>query len=210
MKTTVKVTGYIPEISEMWKKVLKTSRVTVGKADLNKEPSEKFKRSILKSQHSPIRKLKFEVEFHNIQSHVTQQFSRHHIAIESSPYAFFSEEIKSTDIEHFVKTSRADRTGVKRSERRQDDLVDYEFETNAQGLIDASKKRLCLCSDPLAVKHWSSVKKGIAELEPLLADKMQPSCVHLGFCPEDPDLIKCNYINTSNFKRNLELFKNGE
>lgn len=208
MKTEVKVKvkGYI-EVSEMWKKALKMARATVGKEDLNKEPSEKFKRNILKSQHSPIRKLKFEVDFKDIHSHVTQQFSRHHIAIESDPYAFFSEEIKSTDIEHFVKTSRANRTGIKRSERRQDDLVDYSFEANAQGLIDASKKRLCRASDPLAVKHWNSVKKGIAEIEPLLSEKMQPQCIHCGFCPEDPDLIKCGYLQTSHYKKNRVLFK---
>ena len=65
MKTTVTVKPYT-SLFEMWKKVLKTSRVTVGKSDLEKEPSERFKKSILKSQHSPIRKLKFEIEFTNM------------------------------------------------------------------------------------------------------------------------------------------------
>lgn len=204
----VKVNPY-NEVSEMWKKVLKSSRVTIGKADLNKEPSEEFKKAILKSQHSPIRKLKFEVEFTDIPSHITQQFSRHHIACSTNPLYVFSEEIIPTDIEHFVKTSREDRTRIKREDRKQTDPVNYEFEINAQGLIDASKKRLCVCADPVAIKAWNKVKKAVSELEPLLADKMQPTCVHMGFCPEDPKLVKCNFIESSKYKQSRELFIRG-
>jgi len=194
------------DMVEMWKKVLNNSRITVGKEDLDKEPSKAFKKSILKSQHSPIRKLKFEVYIKDIEAHVTQQFSRHHVACETNPLYTFSEEIKPTDLEHFVTSSREDRTGIKRSERKQNDLINYNFEANAQGLIDASKKRLCLCADTGAVRAWHAVKKGVEQLEPILAQKMQPSCIHYGFCPEDPKLVKCNYSNSAHFNEQRRLF----
>ena len=37
-----------------WQRVLNAARFTIGKEALNKEPSNKFKRRIIFSQHSPI------------------------------------------------------------------------------------------------------------------------------------------------------------
>ena len=49
-----------------WDKVLKTARSTVSKEDTGKEPSDDFKRKIIIAEHSPIRKLLFEVTWINI------------------------------------------------------------------------------------------------------------------------------------------------
>ena len=186
-------------MDDMWKKVLRDARTTVGKFETGNEPSQQFKESILRSQHSPIRGLIFEVFFESIPYHITQQFSRHHIALESSPNMYFCEDIRPTDMEHFIQTSREDRTGRPRSERHQTDPVQYRFRANAQGLIDASKKRLCMAADPDAVKNWMDVKNGIRNLCPELAKRMQPQCVCIGFCPEDPRLVKCRFSKTENF-----------
>lgn len=145
-------------MDEMWKKVLRDARTTVGKFETGNIPSQQFKESILKSRHSPIRGLIFEVFLNSIPYHITQQFSHHHIALETSPNMQFCEEINPTDMEHFIQTSREDRTGRPRSERRQTDPVQYRFRANAQGLIDASHKRLCLAADKDAVRFWSAVK----------------------------------------------------
>lgn len=189
------------DISVMWSKVLRDARTTVGKFETGNEPSKQFKESILRSKHSPIRGLIFEVYFPEIPYHITQQFSRHHIALDSTPNMQFCEDINPIDIEHFVQTSRSDRTGKPRSERKQDDNVQYRFRANAQGLIDASKKRLCLEADAGAVYNWKAVKKGIEEICPELASRMQPECVCSGFCPEDERLIKCKFSKTEMFNR---------
>lgn len=197
-------------ITEMWRKVLRDARTTVGKLEISVDPSKEFKRSILKSKHSPIRGLIFEVFFEGIPYHITQQFSRHHIALESSPNMQFCEDIHPTDIEHFIQTSRSDRTGKSRSERKQDDLVQYRFRANAQGLLDASKKRLCFASDKDAVKNWQLVKKGISDICPELAERMQPECVCSGFCPEDKRFISCKYTETKEYKTNRENYISNE
>jgi hypothetical protein len=183
-------------IDTLWVGVLNKARKTVGKAPITNAPSQKFKENILMSKHSPIRALIFEVHFDSIPSHITQQFSRHHIALDSNPNVIFTEDINPVDFEHYVKTSRSDRTGIPRNERKQDDPVSYQFTANAQGLMDASKKRLCLASDKDAIKNWKSVKDGISVICPELADRMQPSCVCYGFCPEDSDMVKCQFTTT--------------
>lgn len=196
------------DITDMWKKVLRDSRRTVNKEDTNKEPSERFKKTILRSKHSPIRKLKFEIFIDEIPAYVSQQFSRHKIAIGSSDFLCWSEDIQPTDMEHFVQTSRSDRTDIPREERHQTDMVSYNFESNAQGLIDASKKRLCLAADKNAVKYWKLVKEGVNKICPELADRMQPECVCCGFCPEDSNLVKCNFSNTETYKTLRNKYKN--
>lgn len=193
-------------IDEMWKKVLRDARTTVGKFETGNVPSQGFKESVLKSKHSPIRGLIFEVFFEEIPYHITQQFSRHHIALETSPNMCFCEDIVSTDIEHFVQTSRSDRTGKPRSERKQDDAVQYRFRANAMGLMDASKKRLCFAADKDAVKNWQAVKAGIEMICPELASRMQPECVCSGFCCEDKRLISCRYNESQAYKEEREKY----
>jgi hypothetical protein len=202
----ITVTPYT-DISIMWCKVLNASRVTVNKGDTGKEPSDKFKKSILRSKHSPIRKLKFEVVMKNVPAHVTQQFSRHHIAIESCPGVMFSEEINPTDVEHFVRTSREDRTGIPRGERKQNDLIDYSFDINCMGLFTASEKRLCFAADKDAVKAWGMVKDGVNQIDPNIAIRMVRNCVAIGFCPEDKSLVKCNYSETEAFEKERKAYE---
>ena len=62
MKTKIiKTTG-------TWQDVADDCRVTVGKDELGKEPSENFKKSILISEHSPIRSLSVKWKWENIPS----------------------------------------------------------------------------------------------------------------------------------------------
>jgi hypothetical protein len=196
MKVTVK--PFAP-IEDMWVKVLNSARATVGKEETVLNPSDEFKRSILRSKHSPIRKLKFEVTMQDVPAYVTQQFSRHHICIESDPGYMFSENIVPTDIEHYVQTSREDRTSIPRGERKQTDLVDYSFDINAAGLFAASEKRLCGAADRLAIRTWSGVVESVKKIDPIIASCCQPQCVVYGFCPENKALVKCNFDKTPLF-----------
>ena len=47
----------ILKIKGDWQEVVDDCRTTVGKDSLGKEPSKKFKREILISEHSPIRSI---------------------------------------------------------------------------------------------------------------------------------------------------------
>jgi len=192
------------DLELMWSKVLRDSRVTVNKHDLNKPPSIPFKVAILTSEHSPIRKLKFEVFMSDIPSYVSQHFSRHHIAINNT---MLEEHIIPTDVEHFVQTSRTDRTGIDRSKLSQTALVDYNFEINAQGLIDASKLRLCLSADKVTLQAWKLVKEQVYNILPELANRMQPQCIVKGFCPYSK-LTKCIFNKTMLYNELREKYIN--
>ena len=86
----------ILKIKGDWQDVVDDCRVTVGKDALGKEPSQKFKREILISEHSPIRSMSIKWKWVNIPSWVATHFSRH-------------------KWECFIKTQRTDRTGTDRN-----------------------------------------------------------------------------------------------
>lgn len=60
----------IQKIKGDWEEVCSDCRSTVGKPPLGKEPSDKFKRSILIAEHSPIRDIHVKWKWENIPSWV--------------------------------------------------------------------------------------------------------------------------------------------
>ena len=78
-----------------WQDVLSAARTTMGKEDATKEPSNLWKKRILKAEHSPIRRMFFKWKWENLPSFVSVHFVRH-----------------KHGIEHFVKSQRTDRTGI--------------------------------------------------------------------------------------------------
>ena len=58
----------IIKIKGDWQEVVDDCRATVGKESLGKEPSSEFKRSILISEHSPIRGISIKWRWNNIKS----------------------------------------------------------------------------------------------------------------------------------------------
>ena len=54
-----------------WKRALRAARVTVGKKDLDKEPSDTWKARMLLAEHSPIRLVEFDVRIENIKQWIT-------------------------------------------------------------------------------------------------------------------------------------------
>ncbi len=169
------------DIEQMWIACRDRARATVGKKAIESVVSEKFKREMLVSEHSPIRRLEFKITFEGIPTWVAQQFSRHAIASDNGGFYLF-EDVNPTDVEHSVRTQRTDRTNQKRGP--QDTPVNYTCDVNAQGLIDMSKTRLCKASSVEAVQAWSKVVEGVANLEPILANMLVPTCIYRGFCPE--------------------------
>lgn len=193
MKTEITVKP-LYSIDEMWSEARNMARRTVGKNELESDVSGKFKFDIIRSEHSPARLVWFKISFKNVPTFVAQQFSRHRIATERGDF-HLHETVQATDVDHFVKTQRTDRTGNKRGP--QNAPIDYDCVANIQGLIDMSKKRLCLCASVEAFEAWREVKAQIADIELLLASHMVPSCIYRGFCPET--LAKCKYVKTDKY-----------
>lgn len=155
----------ILKIKGDWEEVVDDCRTTVGKEPLGKEPSAKFKRSILIAEHSPIRDISVKWIWRDIKSWVATHWVRH-------------------KWESFVKTQRTDRTGVDRDELPQSTLVDFKGDANAQALIDTMRKRLCYQASPETRAYAEDLKMTIHEVEPELSDVLVPNCVYRGGCPE--------------------------
>ena len=127
-----------------WQDVKNATMNTIGK-DKGAYPSSDWKRRLLLSEHSPIRKLHIGWKWSDLKYWVSVHLVRHKYGIE-----------------HFVSTQRTDRTGISRDEMPQNSLVNHECEANAQALINISRKRLCSWTSLETIQAWQQVKSEIA------------------------------------------------
>lgn len=155
----------IIKIKGNWREVVDDCRTTVGKDELGREPSQKFKREILISEHSPIRSMSVKWQWVNIPSWVATHFSRHRW-------------------ECFIRTQRSDRTGVDRNKLPQDAPVIMTGEANTQHLIDTGRKRLCRLASRETRKYMEDLKTSIKPYEPEISDVLVPNCIYRCGCPE--------------------------
>lgn len=155
----------ILKIKGDWEEVVNDCRATVGKAELGKEPSTAFKRSILISEHSPIRDIIIKWRWANMPHWVTVHWVRH-------------------KWEKFVRTQRSDRTGIPREKLPQDEPQTFVGEANVQHLIDTHRKRLCYKASPETRKYAENFKATLRAIQPEIADVLVPNCVYRCGCPE--------------------------
>lgn len=148
-----------------WKEVLNDCRFTVSKPPLDKEPSDKFKESIVIAEHSPIRDLIFKMDFEEIPTWVSVHYVRH-------------------KWEKYVQTQREDRTGEDRHAKPQDAPISMRCELNTQHLIDTSRKRLCYQASTETRELWEELKYELHKIEPIIADVLVPNCIYRCGCPE--------------------------
>lgn len=152
-------------IKGTWQDVVNDCRSTVSKPPLGKEPSKKFKKNILITEHSPIRSISIRWIWKGIKSWVATHWVRH-------------------KWECFVSTQRTDRTGINRDELPQSALVDFKGEANIQHLIDTWRKRLCFQASKETREYAVDFKKELHILEPEIAEVLVPNCIYRGGCPE--------------------------
>lgn len=155
-----------------WKNVKNKCRTTVGKAYSEVEATDKFKEDILISEHSPIRMITIDWTWEQIEYWLSTEWSRH-------------------KFEKFISTNRDDRTKGDRSKDSQSKSVNFDGYSNAQGLIDAWRKRLCGCADVKARILATDFKLEIYNHIPELSDVLVPNCVYRGGCPEIPGMTTC-------------------
>lgn len=161
---------------------------TIGK-DSGVYPRSEWRRRLILSEHSPIRKIKISWRWLELPFWVSVHFVRHKFGIE-----------------HFISTQRSDRTGMDRNEMPQGALVGHECEANAQALINISRKRLCNNASKETRQAWQLVKDNIEKVEPELAHCMVRECIYRGFCPE---MFSCKFDKTEKFKQELEEYRGG-
>lgn len=140
---------------------------TIAKRAGEKEPTDTWKRNLLLAEHSPLRRGTISIRWDEIPYFVMGHLVRHHVGC--TPY---------------VSTSRSDRTGVDRTERRQTDYVSMQMDLNIQSLIDISRKRLCNCADPETIKYWEGLVYAIMQYDPTIAWAMVPEGIRDCGCPE--------------------------
>lgn len=171
-----------------WEDVVNAARFTQRKGSLGKEPSVEFKRKIVRSEHSPLRCLLFNIDLYDIASYTAGHFVRHFHA------------------QPFVSTSRPDVDGnmKPRDEQLKSELVNCRLLLNAQEIINISKQRLCTRAELPTRKAWQEVIKELNETEPELAAACVPNCIYRGFCPE---FECCGYAETEKFDKDLLIYR---
>jgi len=150
-----------------YKEVKNICRSTVNKDKSDKEATEEFKAGILISEHTPIRIMRIQIRIEGIKNWVVTHFVRHGWT-------------------PFVSTQRDDKTGEDRDSKRQDALVNVEFECNPQNLIDIARKRLCLNSHKETREVALLIKKALMEREDTkeIGEVLVPNCIYRMGCPE--------------------------
>ena len=166
-------------IVDDWTRVKNHCRTTVNKKFTDKEPSEKFKRQLLISEHTPIRLLEVDWTWEDIYSWVATHWSRH-------------------KFEKFISTQRDDRKehDISRGEMPQNTLVTFDGYANMQSLIDAMRKRLCYQASPETRELAEDFKKALHETCPEMADVLVPNCIYRCGCPE---MTACPYAFLQKF-----------
>ena len=154
-------------IGNDWKRVKNHCRTTDNKDFTENEPTEKFKKQLLISEHSPIRLLDFDWTWKGISYWVSTEWSRH-------------------KFEKFISTQRDDRLKdeIPRGKKPQDAPVNFDGYANMQNLIDAWRKRLCFMATDDARELGEDLKLTLHETHPAEADVLVPNCIYRMGCPE--------------------------
>ena len=157
----------ILKIKGDWQEVVNDCRATVAKDELRHEPSTKFKRSILVSEHDPIRDIEIKFRWKNIPYWIAMHWKTHIWRSRTN-------------------TQRNDRQGeYDRNKAPQDSPVDFIGDPNVQHLIDTMRKRLCMMASKETRDYAKDLKETLRAVEPEISDVLVPNCVYRCGCPEN-------------------------
>lgn len=176
MKTTIK------NFNVNWLDIKNACRQTVSMGDSKLEPTSEWKRKLLICRHSPLRIGSVLWKSEDVPFYVMGHIVRHNVGC--TP---------------FVSTSREDRTGIPRNERKQTDFVNMQMTANIEALINISERRLCTCADPTTRKYWEAVLEAIREYDEDVFWACVPQCIRCGACVEP--FSNCKFYE--NFSKNL-------
>jgi hypothetical protein len=182
------------DIFGTWKSVKNACRTTINKCESDIEPTSEWKRRLLMSEHSPLRKININWIWTDLPYWVSVHLVRHNVGC--TP---------------FVGTQRDDRNDygeVSRNSAPQDTPVQHEEIANMQAIINISRKRLCNCASKETREAWQLfLDEVVKPTEPELYKTCVKECVYRnGLCPE---FISCGYNKTNKFKKELRTYIKG-
>lgn len=168
MDNDVRVTVLKHPTEEDWQWVKYYALNTVGKDYLmDKEMSLELKKKYLKSEHSPIRSLRFTIKL-EIPYCDSVCFVRHKMGVE-----------------HFVQSQRNDRQDkYDRYTAPQGTGVCHVMEVNAAELMFMARKRLCGKASANCQKIMRAIRQEVLKTNPEFEDVLVPMCKYLHECPE--------------------------
>jgi hypothetical protein len=172
-----------------WREAADSANTTINKKAGTKDPSSQWKRKMLLCEHSPISQILIKCKWYELKYWVSVHFVRHKFGIE-----------------HWVRTQRSDRTNANRDELDQGNLVEHEFEANAQAVINISRKRLCNQASGETREAWKEVLECIKEDQPELYSVCVPDCIYRGWCYE---FKSCGYHKTQKYQDRLTEYRRG-
>lgn len=172
MKTKARIINF----NVNWVAIKDACMQTIGKEAGENEPNSTWKKKLLICRHSPIRRSLISIKWEDIPSYVSTHFARH-----------------SVGVTPFVQTSREDRTGIPREERKQTDSVAMQMDMNIEALLNIMGRRLCTCSDKITIKYAKGLAEAIKEYDEDIYWACVPQCVRCGGCVEP--FSQCNYYN---------------
>lgn len=156
----------IIKIKGDWEEVVNDCRATVGKSELGKEPSTKFKKDILIAEHDPIRDIEIKFRWRDIPYWVAMHWKTH----------IWRSRCRS---------QRNDRQNeYNRNKAPQDTIVEFIGDMNTQHGIDTFRKRLCYMASPETRSYAEDYKIEVHKHEPEFADVLVPNCIYRCGCPE--------------------------
>ena len=156
----------ILKIKGDWGEVVNDCRATVAKGELGREPSRKFKRMILISEHDPIRDIEIKFRWRGIKYWIAMHWKTHIWRSRTN-------------------TQRNDRQEqYDRDEAPQKSPVDFIGDPNVQHLIDTWRKRLCMMASKETRDYAKDLKETLRTVEPEISDVLVPNCVYRCGCPE--------------------------
>ena len=181
----------IQAVRGTWRQVADCANNTINMDEGEVEPSPRWKKRMLLSEHSPIREIQIDAKWKRIKYWIAMHLCRHKYGIE-----------------HYVGTQRSDRTGVPRDNLPQGALVPYRFSANAQAILTISRKRLCLGNPAKETREqWMAFLDKLKDYQPELVSVCVPDCVYRGWCYE---MRSCGYSKTEEYKEELTRYRNTE
>ena len=171
-------------------RALRAARNTVWKNATYKEPSDKFKRELCRSEHSPLRLVEYYIHIKEIPYWMTAHFTRHKLGVE-----------------WFQSTLRDDRTNnysCGRDELPQGIKVMLDCQINAAELIFMARRRLCHMAHVETRGVMNSIKEAVKKIDPIVAEFMVPNCIYRRFCPESNG---CGFSNTPIFNNLCNFYR---
>lgn len=161
-----------------WNWVKEAALTTIHKKSIaGKAITSEWKRSILKSEHSPIRELTIRFKISEIKRWIAGQLVRQKVGVE-----------------HYMGTMRSDRGNKPREQQTMADLTELMQSHNAQSFMALARTRLCVgCVSKETRELTQKLVDIIGEKEPELAFYCVPPCVHQAGCKES-GFTNCGYF----------------